>query len=219
MTTLESRHVERAVVLPLDGVRLPGVLAVPEHVEGVVAFAHGSGSSRLSPRNRFVSAQLNDHGIATLLFDLLTPGEAAERANVFDVGLLASRLVAATGWLDGHGDLEDLPLGYFGASTGTAAALTAAGVLPERIGAIVSRGGRPDLAAGLATVHAPTLLVVGGDDEMVLQLNRRALAAMTCPAELRVVTGASHLFEELGALEVVARLARDWFVRHLVQLP
>jgi putative phosphoribosyl transferase len=203
-------------LLSLEGAILPGVLAVPPDAVGVVAFAHGSGSSRLSPRNRLVSSLLNNSRVATLLFDLLTPQEAADRGNVFDVHLLAARLVGATGWLELQPETRRLPVGYFGASTGTAAALRAAADLGRAIRAVVSRGGRPDLAAErLAWVRAPTLLVVGGADDAVLELNRRALASMTCEAELRIVPGATHLFEEPGALEEVARLARDWFVRHL----
>jgi pimeloyl-ACP methyl ester carboxylesterase len=218
MTTPVRAHGVRDVLLSLDGAGLPGLLTVPADAAGVVAFAHGSGSSRLSPRNRFVSALLNDSGIATLMFDLLTSREAADRVNVFDVDLLAARLVGATGWLESRPEIDGLPVGYFGASTGTAAALTAAADLGQAIRAVVSRGGRPDLAGvRLASVRAPTLLVVGGADEVVLELNRRALASMICEAELRVVPGATHLFEEPGALEEVARLARDWFVRHLVQ--
>ena len=207
---------EREVLLPLDGVTLPGLLTVPADAVGVIAFAHGSGSSRLSPRNRLLAALLNDSRVATLLFDLLTPEEAADHANVFDVDLLATRLVGATGWLEAQAETRHLPVGYFGASTGTAAALRAAADLGHAIHAVVSRGGRPDLAGDrLASVRAPTLLVVGGADDAVLELNRRALASMTCDAELRVVPGATHLFEEPGALEEVARLARAWFLRHL----
>lgn len=207
---------EQDVLLSLDGITLPGFLAVPAGAVGVVAFAHGSGSSRLSPRNRLVSAFLNRNLVGTLLFDLLTPAESDDRGNVFDVELLAARLVAATGWLEARARTRGLPLGYFGASTGTAAALRAAADLGDRVRAVVSRGGRPDLAGDrLASVRAPTLLLVGGADEVVLELNRRALESMTCEAELRVVPGATHLFEEPGALEQVAEHANEWFVRHL----
>lgn len=189
---------------------------MPADAVGVVAFAHGSGSSRLSPRNRLVAAFLNDSRIGTLLFDPLTTEEAADRGNVFDVELLAARLAGATRWLEAQPETRHLPIGYFGASTGTAAALWAAAGLGDAVHAIVSRGGRPDLAGErLPSVRAPTLLVVGGADDLVLELNRRALASMTCEAELRVVAGASHLFEEPGALEEVAQNARDWFLRHL----
>lgn len=194
---------------------LPGRLAVPEDATGVVAFAHGSGSSRSSPRNRLVASLLEEAGLATLLFDLLTPEEAADRRNVFDVPLLADRLEAATAWLGSEPSTRNLPVAYFGASTGAAAALWAAA--EERcVRAVVSRGGRPDLAeARLAQVRAPTLLVVGGRDPAVLRLNDEARRRLHCACELRVVAGASHLFEEAGALEAVGGLARDWFVAHL----
>lgn len=195
---------------------LPGDLTVPPGAVGCVAFAHGSGSSRLSPRNRLVSGVLHEAGIATLLFDLLTPREAEARENVFDIGLLAGRLAGATRWLAERPETAALPLGYFGASTGAAAALCAAADLGGRIRAVVSRGGRPDLAgARLADVRSPTLLIVGGDDALVLELNREALSRLPGEAALEVVPGATHLFEEPGALERVAALACDWFVRHL----
>ncbi|HUP33216.1 MAG TPA: dienelactone hydrolase family protein [Gaiellaceae bacterium] len=207
---------DREVTLLVDHAVLPGLLAVPPDALGVVAFAHGSGSSRFSPRNRLVAAFLNAGRVGTLLFDLLTPGEAAERGNVFDVELLAARLAGATRWLQGQPETRQLPVGYFGASTGTAAALWAAADLGDEVSAVVSRGGRPDLAEGrLASVRAPTLLIVGGADDVVLELNRRALESMTCAAELRVVAGAGHLFEEPGTLEEVAQLARDWLLRYL----
>lgn len=207
---------DREVTLLLENALLPGLLAVPADALGVVAFAHGSGSSRFSPRNRLVAAFLNAGRVGTLLFDLLTPREAVERGNVFDVELLAERLVGATRWLEAQPETGHLPVGYFGASTGTAAALWAAADLGEAVRAVVSRGGRPDLAERqLASVSAPTLLIVGGADDLVLELNRRALESMTCAAELRVVPGAGHLFEEPGALEEVAQLARDWFLHHL----
>ncbi|HSK15039.1 MAG TPA: alpha/beta hydrolase [Gaiellaceae bacterium] len=195
---------------------LPGDLTIPPGAFGCVAFAHGSGSSRLSPRNRLVSGVLDEAGIATLLIDLLTPSEADARENVFDVGLLAGRLEGATRWLAERQETAGLPLGYFGASTGAAAALCAAADLGARIRAVVSRGGRPDLAGErLAEVRSPTLLIVGGDDALVLGLNREALARLPGEAALEVVPGATHLFEERGALEQVAALACDWFVRHL----
>ena len=197
------------------GVVLPGELAVPAGAAGVVLFAHGSDSNRLSPRNRAVAAELVEAGYATLLFDLLTPAEARDRANVFDIGLLASRLVAATSWLAGQGDCAGLPVAYFGASTGAGAALTAAAELGTRVRAVVSRGGRPDLASGLSAVRAATLLIVGGADTQVLELNRSAQAQLRCESELAVVPGATHLFEEPGALEQVSRLAVAWLDLHL----
>lgn len=207
---------ERDVLVPAGRRDLPGLLALPDDAVGVVAFAHGSGSSRLSPRNRLVSSYLNRLRIGTLLFDLLTPEEEADRGNVFDVELLAGRLVAATRWLEAQAETRHLPRGYFGASTGSAAALVAAADLGAAVRAVVSRGGRPDLAGDrLRLVLAPTLLVVGGADDVVLGLNRIALESMTCEAELRVVPGATHLFDEPGALEEVSRLAGDWFLRHL----
>jgi putative phosphoribosyl transferase len=206
----------RAVVIPVGAARLPGDLDVPQSARGVVLFAHGSGSSRLSPRNRQVARRLNQAGLATLLFDLLTPAEADDRANVFDIELLATRLVAATRWLQAQPDTQALSLGYFGASTGAAAALWAAADLGTAIGAVVSRGGRPDLAgARLGAVTAPTLLLVGSRDEVVLDLNRAARARLRCASELVVVPGATHLFEEPGALDTVAHLAADWFIRFL----
>ena len=195
---------------------LPADLVVPADAFGCVVFAHGSGSTRLSPRNRLVGGVLEEAGLATLLFDLLLPEEAADRRNVFDVELLAERLGGATRWLEARQELGGLPVGYFGASTGAAAALWAAADLGSRIRAVVSRGGRPDLAqARLEEVRSPTLLVVGERDELVLELNREALGRLDCEAELEVVPGATHLFEEPGTLEEVARLARGWFVRHL----
>jgi pimeloyl-ACP methyl ester carboxylesterase len=206
----------RAETIPVDGIQLPGDLTVPASTRGVVVFAHGSGSGRRSPRNMEVARRLNDSRLATLLFDLLTPPEAEDRGNVFDVPLLAGRLLAATRWLFHRGDTAGLALGYFGASTGAAAALWAAAEAANSVRAVVSRGGRPDLAEPrLCGVEAPTLLIVGGADELVLELNRRALKALRCERELIVVPGATHLFEEPGALERVADLAAAWFVDHL----
>ncbi|MBZ9595941.1 phosphoribosyltransferase family protein [Streptomyces yangpuensis] len=205
----------RAVQVEVDagGLALAGDLALPEGAGAVVVFAHGSGSSRRSPRNRTVAADLNRAGLGTLLFDLLTPAEEADRANVFDIEPLAGRLAAATAWLRRR---APLPVGYFGASTGAAAALWAASAADADIGAVVSRGGRPDLAGPrLASVRAPTLLVVGGRDTTVLELNRAAQRELLCETRLEVVPGATHLFEEPGALDEVAALARDWFTRHL----
>jgi putative phosphoribosyl transferase len=204
-----------AVEIPADAARLPGDLRLPPRARGLVIFAHGSGSSRLSPRNIQVASALNGNGLATLLFDLLTEAEAAVRENVFDIPLLAQRLVAATRWAQQDSKVGDLPIGYFGASTGAAAALSAAADLGGGIGAVVSRGGRPDLAERLEAVTAPTLLIVGGYDVDVLRLNEAAAAALRCPHELAVVPGATHLFEEPGALERVAELASGWFSDHL----
>jgi putative phosphoribosyl transferase len=199
-------------------VRLAGHLTVPERPRGVVVFVHGSGSSRHSPRNRSVARVLNGAGFATLLFDLLTPGEEADRANVFAVELLAERLSRVVTWLRGVPECRDLPLGYLGASTGAGAALWAASAPGDDVAAVVSRGGRPDLAGPrLEAVRAPTLLIVGGRDEVVLRLNEVAAARLRCPHELAVVPGATHLFEEPGALDAAAQLARDWFVTHLTR--
>jgi putative phosphoribosyl transferase len=201
-------------------VRLAGYLAVPEDAPGIVVFAHGSGSSRHSPRNRYVAGVLNDAGLGTLLFDLLTPGEEIDRANVFDIGLLARRLAEVTGWLRAQPRAARAAIGYFGASTGAAAALWAAAEPGADIAAVVSRGGRPDLARPrLAAVTAPTLLIVGGHDEVVLDLNRRAQAELRCENDLAVVPGATHLFQEPGTLATAAGLARDWFIGHLTQSP
>jgi len=206
----------REATISAAGVELPADLTIPPDPLGWIVFAHGGGSSRRSPRNIEVASALNRAGLATLLFDLLTPAEGLDRANVFDVELLADRLVSATRWLDRQPEDAQLPLGYFGASTGAAAALRAAAELREEIGAVVSRGGRPDMAVPrLGLVRAPTLLVVGGDDQAVLELNREAAALLRCEHELAVVPGATHLFEEPGALERVAELATAWFVRHL----
>ncbi len=194
---------------------LSGDLTIPQRARGIVAFAHGSGSSRLSPRNRAVAKALSDAGFATLLFDLLTPSEELDRTNVFDIPLLASRLAAGSAWLRGRSDVGRLPLGYFGASTGAAAALTAAAGLGDQVSAVISRGGRPDLARDLGAVRAPTLLIVGGADHQVLELNRAAQQRLRCPSALAVVPGATHLFEEPGALEQVSQLAIDWLERHL----
>jgi putative phosphoribosyl transferase len=202
-------------VEPIAGTtRLAGNLIAPAGAAGIVIFAHGSGSSRHSPRNRYVAGTLADAGLGTLLFDLLTPAEEVDRANVFDIGLLATRLSQVTTWLRSQGQPE--PIGYFGASTGAAAALRAAAEPGADIAAVVSRGGRPDLAQDrLAAVTAPTLLIVGGQDEVVLEMNRSALAELRCDSELAIVPGATHLFEEPGTLEAAATLARDWFLRYL----
>jgi dienelactone hydrolase len=199
---------------------LDGNLTVPAGARGLVLFVHGSGSSRHSPRNRFVARTLNDAGLGTLLFDLLTRDEEAVDARTahlrFDIDLLARRLGAASDWVSGEPGLNELRIGYFGSSTGGGAALVAAAAHPGKAGAVVSRGGRPDLAGpALASVEAPTLLVVGGEDEIVIDLNRQAMARMRCEVKLEIVPGATHLFEEPGALETVAGLARDWFLQHL----
>jgi len=199
-------------------VRLAGYLTVPEGAPGIVVFAHGSGSSRHSLRNRYVAGVLSEAGLGTLLFDLLTPEEELDRANVFDIGLLARRLVQVTGWLRAQPRAAQAAIGYFGASTGAAAALRAAAEPGTDIAAVVSRGGRPDLARPrLAAVTAPTLLIVGGRDEVVLDLNRRAQAELRCENDLAVVPGATHLFDEPGTLAAAAGLARDWFITHLTQ--
>jgi dienelactone hydrolase len=196
--------------------RLEGEVAVPERAAGLVVFAHGSGSSRLSPRNLQVARRLHGYGLATLLFDLLTEEEARDRRNVFDIPLLAERLVAAVRFARTHAELTWYPVGLFGASTGAAAALVAAAQAPHDIGAVVSRGGRPDLAGkALACVRAPTLLVVGGADCGVLELNRDAYDMLACEKRLEIVPGATHLFEEPGALDMVAGLAGRWFKSHL----
>jgi putative phosphoribosyl transferase len=206
--------VRRSLSIHADAVQLPGDLAVPEDAGGVVVFAHGSGSSRFSPRNAAVAQSLNGAGLATLLFDLLTPAEADERANVFDIELLAARLGAAiTAACEGP-DVRELPLGLFGASTGAAAALVASTFDGTDVRAIVSRGGRPDLAGdALERVSAPTLLIVGSKDVDVIELNSAAERRMSAVTHLEVVPGASHLFEEPGALEIVEKLATAWFVR------
>ncbi len=208
--------VDVEVTMPVDGVRLAGRLRVPGAARGLVLFAHGSGSSRLSPRNRYVADELHRAGLGTLLFDLLTDEEARDRAHVFDVDLLTRRLVAVTGWVTSHPAALGLRIGYFGASTGAAAALGAATVTDVPVSAVVSRGGRPDLVgARLARVTAPTMLVVGGADTQVLALNRAAQALLRCENRLEVVPGATHLFEEAGTLRTVAELAAGWFARHL----
>jgi len=203
------------VEIPVDGKRLQGTLSLRPASLGVVVFAHGSGSSRHSPRNTFVARVLADAGIGTLLFDLLTAAEDRDYAIRFDIALLSSRLIAATEWLACERAVAGLSLGYFGASTGAAAALVAAAQLGPRVSAVVSRGGRPDLAGAdaLRRVMAPTLLVVGGEDHTVIGLNRDAYAHLTCDKALEIVPGATHLFEEPGTLEAVAALAAEWFRR------
>lgn len=208
----------REVAIPPQ--RLPGTLTVPAGAKGLVVFAHGSGSSRLSPRNTAVARALNGRGFATLLFDLLTPEEERDRANVFDIALLAQRLTDAIDWAKADTDTAQLPLGLFGASTGAGAALVAAANMPEAVAAVVSRGGRPDLAGdALARVRAPTLLIVGGADTAVIELNEAALARMHGDSRIKIVPGATHLFEEPGTLDAVMDLAAGWFETHLRKGP
>ncbi len=211
----------RDVCLSLPGAELGGFLTLPHEARGLVLFAHGSGSSRHSPRNQYVAEILQGARLGTLLMDLLTHDEDAvdqfTRQFRFDIGLLAHRLTSAIDWLEQLPEARDLPIGLFGASTGAAAALQAAAARPDRVRAVVSRGGRPDLAGDEALEHvrAPTQLIVGADDTPVIPLNEAALRQMEAPAEMRLVPGASHLFEEPGTLAAASALARDWFVRHL----
>jgi putative phosphoribosyl transferase len=223
MSTATSHEIHDQIKVAAQGVTLEGNLDIPEHAHGVVLFAHGSGSGRHSPRNRYVARQLQNQGLATLLVDLLTEKEEAVDEYTghlrFDIGLLAGRLVGATDWLSGDQHTAHLPIGYFGASTGGAAALVAASQRPDRISAVVSRGGRPDLAMDfLSMVRAPTLLIVGGDDDVVIELNESAFKQLAISEkQLKIVPGASHLFEEPGKLDEVARLAAEWFNRHLAR--
>lgn len=208
---------ERLVHIPSGSVFLEGMLELPASAQGVVLFAHGSGSSRHSPRNNFVAARLRDAGLATLLIDLLTPEEDRDYERRFDIALLVERLHDAVRWLAAEPSTQGLRVGLFGASTGAAAALQLAAAVPSKVTAVVSRGGRPDLAGAvsLERVKAPTLLVVGGDDTDVLALNEGAYAHLRCPKSLFIVPGATHLFEEPGTLEVAASHAAEWFTRHL----
>lgn len=213
----------RSVQVPSGPISLEGHLSVPENARGVVLFAHGSGSSRHSPRNRYVAETLNEAGLATLLADLLTRDEEAEDSRLehlrFNIDFLAERVIDATEWIAQSLDIHDLKVGYFGASTGAAAALVAAAELGEAISAVVSRGGRPDLAgAALPNVKAPALLIVGGNDLPVIDMNRGALEKLAGEKKLEIVPGATHLFEEAGALEEVAQLAREWFTHYLVRV-
>jgi putative phosphoribosyl transferase len=215
-----SRPAEQIVHVTLDSVALEGALAIPDGATGIVLFAHGSGSSRHSPRNRYVAGALRQGGLATLLIDLLTAEEEREDDRTarlrFDINLLARRVVAATDWLLENPAARHLRIGYFGASTGAAAALVAAAERPDEIGAVVSRGGRPDLAIPvLGRVKAATLLIVGGRDMPVIEMNRQAFTHLRAEKRLDIVPGATHLFEEPGALEQVAHLAREWFLTHL----
>jgi putative phosphoribosyl transferase len=205
------------VVIIAGKIRLRAIFSLPPKAKGVVAFAHGSGSGRFSPRNNFVARVLQEAGIATLLADLLEEDEALDRRNVFDIDLLADRLIANARWLHQRPETLGIPLGYFGASTGAAAALQAASREPKGVAAVVSRGGRPDLAMEyLSLVRSPTLLIVGGEDRPVIPLNELAYKKLNGPKEMVIVPGATHLFEEPGALERVAELARDWFLKYFV---
>jgi putative phosphoribosyl transferase len=222
---MTSRAISRdvsTVSIPVGDVTIAGDLVVPAHAHGIVLFAHGSGSSRQSPRNKFVAQELQKANLATLLMDLLTPAEERLDESTggslrFDIGLLSMRLEAASDWVRANPTINELPLGYFGASTGAAAALVAASAgWRGKVSAVVSRGGRPDMAHdALGAVKAPTLLIVGGDDEVVIELNRQALQKLSCEKRLEIVPGATHLFVEPGTLEQVASLAADWFDRYL----
>ena len=220
MPAYDDDNLERTVSIRAGAVTLEGTMGVPARAQGIILFAHGSGSSRFSPRNRFVARVFRDAGLGTLLLDLLSRSEEdvdeVTRHYRFDIAMLADRLVAAIDWLQREPETSELPVGLFGASTGGGAALVAAAKKPDRVNAVVSRGGRPDLAgAALPRVEAPTLLIVGGRDDVVISLNEQARAAMTGEVRLEIVPGATHLFEERGALEQVASLAREWFLSHL----
>jgi dienelactone hydrolase len=206
----------RAVRVSAGRVQLPGDLNLPAQARGIVAFAHGSGSSRHSPRNQYVARVLNERHIATLLFDLLTPEEDRDYERRFDIALLTERLEAAARWIGAEPDLKALKVGFFGASTGAAAALQAAAALGDKVAAVVSRGGRPDLAGAKAlhAVRCPTLLIVGGEDYGVIELNEEAYAQLACVKEVKIIPGATHLFEEPGTLEAAAAAAAEWFSRY-----
>ncbi|KTD69037.1 hypothetical protein Lste_2195 [Legionella steelei] len=218
--TLKATH---DITIPSGNAILNGILYIPEETRGLVLFVHGSGSSRFSIRNQYVAKILNNAKLSTLLFDLFTPDEDAidsrTRQFRFDIEFLASRLIDATQWCLGQEPLSSLPIGYFGASTGGGAALVAAALKPDLVYAIVSRGGRPDLAGdALARVQASTLLIVGGYDDVVIQMNKEAMSQLNCIKEMEIVPGATHLFEEPGTLDMAAELAKNWFVRYLKQL-
>jgi len=222
MSAYDDDKLERTISIPAGRVTLEGTLGIPDSKSGIVLFAHGSGSSRFSPRNRFVARAFRDAGLGTLLLDLLSRSEEeadeVTRHHRFDIPKLADRLVVAIDWLETKSETRDLPIGLFGASTGGGAALVAAAQRPHRVTAVVSRGGRPDLAGeSLPLVESPTLLIVGGRNDVVITLNEQARAMMHAEVRLEIVPGASHLFEERGALERVAELARDWFLSHLHQ--
>jgi putative phosphoribosyl transferase len=220
MTFSAAARLGRTRNVTVGPMGLEGVLGLPDAAVGIVLFAHGNGSGRFSPRNNFVATALREAGFATLLLDLLTEAEAQDRRNVFDIRLLAERLLMATAWVKQQPDTVTMPACYFGASTGAAAAFVAEASNTWPVAAIVSRGGRPDLAgADLSRVRAPTLLIVGGADPLVIDLNRAALAELRCEKQLLVVPGATHLFEEPGALATVVDLARDWFVAHAAKVP
>jgi len=212
----ENESSVRLVHIPEREVMLEGALEIPEGASGIVLFAHGSGSSRHSPRNNYVARVLREHGLATLLLDLLTPEEDLDYEMRFNIDLLAKRLLAATEWLNQQEETRGLKIGYFGASTGAAAAIQTASAMGDKISAVVSRGGRPDLAwPYLDSIKAPTLLIVGGDDDVVIGLNEKAYRKITAVKQLEIVPGATHLFEEPGTLETVAEMAAGWFVKHL----
>ena len=219
MSTTDPK--EQLVHIPVDGVTLEGALAVPAKATGLVLFVHGSGSSRFSPRNNFVARELRNAGLGTLLIDLLTRVEDQDYERRFDIPLLTQRVLRVTAWLRAQPETKHLALGYFGASTGAAAALQAAADPANKVSTVVSRGGRPDLAGAkaLGQVRCPALLIVGGHDDVVIELNQQAHARLVCPKELVIVPGATHLFEEPGTLEQVATLAADWFGRHLRAAP
>ncbi len=217
-STISIGKNEKEVSILADTVRLQGILGLPSHALGVVVFAHGSGSGRFSPRNNFVARVLQNAGIATLLVDLLEESEDWDRQKVFDIDLLTNRLLANAHWLRQQPETRELMLGYFGASTGAGAALQAAAREPSEITAVVSRGGRPDLAMEyLPLVQAPTLLIIGGEDKQVISLNEAAYAQLRCHKELVIVPGATHLFEEPGTLDKVAELAQDWFANNFLK--
>jgi putative phosphoribosyl transferase len=207
----------KEVMIRLQQIDLPGNLTIPEHSRGIILFSHGSGSSRLSPRNNYVAKQLNKHRFATLLFDLLSKKEDLIYQNRFDIKLLTQRLIEVTNWVLNHHETKSLPIGYFGSSTGAVSALKAAGVLGNRIAAVVSRGGRPDLAGPqeLEMVSAPTLLIVGERDEVVIDLNKKAYEQLNCKKSMVLIPGATHLFEEPGTLEKVTEISTAWFENHL----
>jgi pimeloyl-ACP methyl ester carboxylesterase len=211
-----EKNGERIVRIAEDGVVMEGALEIPEGAGGIVLFAHGSGSSRHSPRNNYVARVLREHGLGTLLLDLLTPEEDVVYETRFNIDLLSRRLAAATRWILQQEETNKLPIGYFGASTGAAAAIQTASAMGDRIDAVVSRGGRPDLAwPYLGSIKAPTLLIIGGDDDVVIELNEKAYDEIKAVKEMEIVPGATHLFEEPGKLEAVAALAARWFVRYL----
>lgn len=208
---------QKTIQIPIDSIKLEGILAIPKGAKGLVIFVHGAGSSRLSPRNNFVAGEIQKVGLGTLLFDLLTEEEDEIYENRFDIPLLADRLNAVTDWIKKQSDTKGLNIGYFGSSTGAAAAIIGAADIGPEIKAVVSRGGRPDLAGkALPKIKSPTLLIVGGDDDVVIGLNEEAFEQMGCKKELKIIPGATHLFEEPGTLEEVARLASEWFKECLI---